>query len=828
MKIVIKAGVRAAGAGHVTPARRRVLHAWFAAALAVLTGATGAQALEGLSYTFTPNAERVLWKEGIGLENEWLYGGRLAFNFGRYASLQGFYLMNDDVRTSLGSTGFLDTLGNVFADQQVGLRSFGGEARFNLSNGPVVPYLTGGGGVLRINPDAGETFDQIHLRVGGGFRFELLDRLQASVYAQDLMLRMNRARLLPVGEFGLALPEDPDDGDLQHNFLVGAGVSLFLGGYDGSDETDLDRAFRSRFAGRPLGASVPVEPFIGRLDFDKEVGLDDQEFIGLRTGIDFGPLFGVRGYYWRGLNDDLDEAVGVQSWGGEFQYNLNPGTGLAPFLVLGAGSLDFRESFRDDEGSPRDDKVMLIGGGGVNFNLGQRLRLNAGVRDYMFTQADLEDLSNPDQLLHNLVYSAGFNFSLGGDVASDDDISERARRRYGSEDRAEGNRGDGEGRARVDSTWARDRWSAEERDRMLSDRDRMLSERDRSRREDFERGMRDRRDRRDARFSDGWVRDPDGGWRLLSGDSAPGEMEGGRWATLPIPEEGELYIRFGKPGGVNIRSRPGETPAPSGMSMDMQGSEHKAQLRETIREVLRSELAARGDTSASRTVEAGGTERTLPDDDQLELLERRLAERIGDRLEERLQGEMAGRQPEGTPPPVVVVPSPASPPSNRDAGSSAPGGGAASSGGVSVLGGSSAGGTPQFFQLFTGLSLDDPFQIVFGGRLGLGPIARNSPFRFVPEFSVGVIDETSIMAVANLRYESPQLRIADVYQPFFSAGFGILRFDGDVKGRDQTEGVLNVSYGVSRDFGSYIGFIEHEGVDLFNVNRLLVGLTLTQ
>ena len=54
---------------------------------------------EGVSYTFTPTYNLVRWNDEVDLEDTELYGGRLGISFGRMVSLQGFYLMRDDVKT---------------------------------------------------------------------------------------------------------------------------------------------------------------------------------------------------------------------------------------------------------------------------------------------------------------------------------------------------------------------------------------------------------------------------------------------------------------------------------------------------------------------------------------------------------------------------------------------------------------------------------------------------------------------------------------------------------------------------------------------------------
>ena len=62
------------------------------------------------------------------------------------------------------------------------------------------------------------------------------------------------------------------------------------------------------------------------------------------------------------------------------------------------------------------------------------------------------------------------------------------------------------------------------------------------------------------------------------------------------------------------------------------------------------------------------------------------------------------------------------------------------------------------------------------------------------------------------------------WSPLVGAGFGIMNFNAD--GDNHSEGVLNFHYGVTANFGRWTAFAEHQGVDLFDLNRLLFGLRL--
>ncbi len=326
---------------------------------------------EGVSYTFTPTYNMVQWNGDIGLDDTELYGGRLGISFGRMVSLQGFYLTRNDVRTEVAK---LDPplVGGALADRKLDISNYGVDVTLNLGTGHAVPFLRGGGGILRFNPAQGDAIRQINMKAGGGMRFGFR-HFQAQVFAEDSAFRIDRLQLAQPPEAG-SYPADPDADKIRHNLSLGAGLTFFLGGTRESRLSETDRALLARYRQGLSGLSIPVEPFAGRLDFHDDLGLDNQYLVGLRTGFDFGRFFGLRGYYWRGVNDGFDKTVPIQSWGGEARFNLSSGQGAVPYLVTGVGQLDFMDDFDDEQSVAPDDKTMLILGGGLGFRLERPVR----------------------------------------------------------------------------------------------------------------------------------------------------------------------------------------------------------------------------------------------------------------------------------------------------------------------------------------------------------------------------------------------------------------------------------------------------------------------
>ena len=157
-----------------------------------------------------------------------------------------------------------------------------------------------------------------------------------------------------------------------------------------------------------LGPTVPIEIFVGRQEFASELRVPDQDLAGIRLGLDLADFFGIRGFYWRALNDDHNGVADLQAYGAEAQLNLNSGRGITPFLVAGVGRVDFMDGFRDLNGNQPNDQDAAILGGGARLDLG-RVGVMAAARSYLFQAGD----SLSDDLRSNLQLSTGLTFRLG-------------------------------------------------------------------------------------------------------------------------------------------------------------------------------------------------------------------------------------------------------------------------------------------------------------------------------------------------------------------------------------------------------------------------------
>ncbi len=469
---------------------------------ALLFAVSSASQAQSVGIALVPSVQRIDWHDDLAFSNEWLYGGRLSLLFGKYVELQPFYFTRDGY--GLDSSRVESVFGSSAIGRGLDMRHYGTSVQLNLGDGALVPFVRTSAGVLRLKPEGAERQDRITLSAGGGLRFGVAG-LNAEVFAEQMGVRMNPR--------GLFEPDTTTGVSLRtfRNLVYGAAVTIPLS--TAREEDMQDDGLR--------GSTAPIEPFVGVLRYDGAFGLEDQELAGVRAGIDFSPVFGLRGFYWRGVNADRDGTVPVTGYGGEAQFNLNTGPGVSPYLIVGAGQIDYGDKFRDTLGQARDNKSAFIIGGGASLRLTDRIRLNGAIRDYIMTvDENLDNVATTGDLTHNTMLTAGLTISLGGRMDSPDRKATSGRET--------------------------------ERERELRELREMRELRElrtiREERMELEREMRGDREMRRGRDSMLNMRDARGG---MGSD--------GRYITVPVPLQGEVILRYGIPsrdmtGGLRVDS----------------------------------------------------------------------------------------------------------------------------------------------------------------------------------------------------------------------------------------------------------------------------------
>lgn len=712
----------------------------------------GLSRAQGISYSIAPAGASLAWDKDLGLKNHSLYGAQASIDFERLVSLQGYFLTNDRINSAVDRLGLSGSLATQLTNQRLRMRTMGANVIWKFRQGGVAPFIKTGGGLVEIRPDSGRATKQIALNAGGGLRFGANAPVFLDIFAEDMMLRVDRYALFNPG--ATSLPADPDAKKLRHNLLVGAAIGVPLG----LNTNDREREQAGSVQWGLSGASLTIEPFAGRLQFDKKStsatgasALRNQELAGVRAGIDIGRYVGLRGFYWRGTDKDFKRVESLQSWGGELQFRLNSSPGLTPFLLAGAAQLDFDADDSTALAQRSEDKLSLLLGGGVALPLGERFAVNVTARDYLYGQGNGADsVSSPSDLRHNWMFTVGLRVSIAGksgSKAADRAIDENRRLQVKLRDDSlryiasrDGNR---RGETVRDSIIVVNGRPVRV---MTADTLRISSRGDSVRRDSVTR-------------------------------ATPGMI------SFPVPTVGEVYVRYGPPQGMGSLPLQPMTAADSARMTGMTAAERDAYMKRQIDSLVAirvNELTAnlRAQTPAPATV-------VVP-----------------------------------APSPTVVAP--ASQPVLVERANSP----------YSVIGNDTRGG----LMVYSGLTVNSGTQLLLGARFDLGPIGKlNSAIHFAPEIAFGAgSGGRSTMIVGNLQYMFRKLRLGATrtIQPHITGGLGVLNFSDRVGSRDGLEGIINLGYGASvplmkntTNRAAPVLTVEHQGVDFFQLNRLLVGLS---
>lgn len=654
-------------------------------ALGVLATPASAQ---GVRFTLAPSAEYVWWDDAVPLKDYTLIGARAGADFGRLLGVTAWYHRGDDIPVNYSRSG-LAADGIPFANTTTDVETFGTNLELKLGAGRIVPFVHAGAGVIRFTPADAPRSEQVNYRYGGGLQYDVARNIRASVLLED-----SRFQMRPEA-FSSETPDVPseDPRASRSNWTASAALGFALGGPRGSyDETQDRWSF----------ASIPIEPFVGRLEFDDD-NLPRQTVAGIRAGVDLGNYVGLRGVYWQGRTDGFGERMPIQGYGAEAQFNLNASLGIAPFLIAGAHRIDYQDDFRDGLGMVREDENALVVGGGVGIRLTDNFRLNVAARDFIRSTRKADDLASIDELTHNWMLSAGVAFNLGRSRDRAEDIDRRDR-----QDR--------------DDRWTRDDRDADPRTVAI-------------------------RRMRDGDYSD---------------------STRGRVIMLPVPENGEIYVRYGATGGLMERmvradSVPGHSTA--GMS--------EADIQRIV-----ALLSARMDSLMAYRME-----------------------RMPSAAAQARPQMQAPAQP-GTP--VIVMPGVATPRVDMPTDT-----------------GRVIDGVAAYVAGFDAL--------VLGVQLDAGPLFGLEQLRFVPEFAIGIAGDKSVLFAAGAEYRFGMLQVNESVRlrPHTRLSLGLLAAGGDT---DSQFG-FNFAYGVTFEpkDGTTLDkkprlFVEHQGLGFFDQNRLAGGL----
>ncbi len=820
--------------------------------LAFATAPAWAQ-VEGLGYRLAPAGTYVFFDNDAALQDGLLYGGSGGLSFGEFLELNGSYLFGSGFETEVAnlsgaeSDPALAAALAALAARSVDLERYGADVKLNLGTGAVVPFLTGGTGIIRFSPDGGDPSRSLYLLGGAGLQVSLADRFGLSVAAEAFGYRYNPATALFTDSdlAGLGLGVEDFNNVEVLNPSLRAALSVYLGGRRPGELSALDREFQRQFSGGLSGLSLVLEPFYARTEFDDAFNYSDQTFVGGEIGVDLGPLVGVRGFYGRGVDsDDPTDFQDIQMVGGDLRLRLNAGDGLTPFLTVGAGYLDVLDGYGETVDAAAETNRALaesrpfaLGGLGIEVPFGRRLRAVGEVRALAMSAQPEGDVSQPDDVYFSPTYRAGLSVGLGGSagrrtevVRASDLVEERARLQAEIADQ-QALAAEREGRLQL----------AIDRARFEGDSLAVV----RLRAEQI--ALQASTGQRSAALQTSAPETPAPQAPAVGGDGVAAALptpirttRGERIVTIPLPETGELYVRYGEPGGVSIGSAgdgaeaggvaPGERLSPDEVraivretvreAMSQDGVADAAEIERRVEDRIADRLAGQmGDRSASR---------------DLESVERRLESRIASEMAQlRALIEAQQLSPQQVQPPdrVYVPPTaPAVPPV------AAPSGVVVEAPNETFVA-TTLPETPRrlrerglyAFSPTLGVGVGESSNLFAGIR---GEYASGGVLTYVPEILVGVTGRRAFAANLDATVGFPVAAVSEYGLPYGRIGLGVVSTGGsdavpDTFDEDLDDGstslTFNLGLGADLTYGGGRFFVDFTTGNLGTYNRLTAG-----
>ena len=397
--------------------------------LGVVAPATLAQ-VKGISYTLSPTGEYVFWDKNTGISNGFLVGGHLGFGFGEFVELRATYLQDVNNLTRDFSALSPMALKNAKLDTiGVSVQRWGGDLKLNLARGGLVPYLTIGTGVQTIGADTMAKFKNIYVSGGAGFQFSGGDRYTLNIQAVNTTFNGSPVRNLTSAAErtanNLAVADYPNE--LLKNWSVRAALTLYLGGRRPGELTDVDKAYLNNFSG---GLALPIEVTAGQLNFGKGLPYANTRYAGVSTGLNFGPFVGIRGFYWRGLDNGYFNSsfTKLALYGGEGKFKLNSGQGLTPSILLGGGVIDAMKGYQADSATtgPLNKKGFVSGGLGLDLPFGRAVKLTAYAKALLTAPDSIINAVDPNKLATSWAYGLSLNFLIGNGIKDSESKKEES------------------------------------------------------------------------------------------------------------------------------------------------------------------------------------------------------------------------------------------------------------------------------------------------------------------------------------------------------------------------------------------------------------------
>jgi len=375
--------------------------------------------VKGLSYNLSPFAEKSWFNEKSGMSNGYLAGAQLGLGFGEFVELRGVYSQGFNLSTDITRFGLdlTDIDEETYTQRDVTLKRYGTEMKLNLLNGPLLPYITLGTGIQSLEADSLGSSKQVYINSGLGIKFSAANRYTIGLQAIRTSYRSNPLNTFmdnaERAQYNITNEEFATNN--LSNWSLRASLVLYLGGRNPNGLTDIDKAYLDNFSGGLSGLSIPVEPTVMKINFHEDLNLRDTWMAGGSAGLNLGPLVGVRGFYWRALEDgSATKFESLSMYGGEARFKLNEGKGFTPWLTIGGGEINPSDEYvgRNDV-TNIEDKPFAMAGIGVDLPFNKFVKATGFARSILTSADEVADVVSADDIKNSWSYGVSLNFILG-------------------------------------------------------------------------------------------------------------------------------------------------------------------------------------------------------------------------------------------------------------------------------------------------------------------------------------------------------------------------------------------------------------------------------
>jgi hypothetical protein len=173
------------------------------------------------------------------------------------------------------------------------------------------------------------------------------------------------------------------------------------------------------------GLGVFVQPTVGRVLANKQTLLEDQSLRGVEAGVTLNRIVELSGTWWQATSSDFQSTRPLTGYSGDVTLLLSS-TGVKPYIAGGYGTLRFDDGYLNSAGLRPKNRQFVSLGAGLRVPIGSLLSLDVSARDVLMPSdtarrviGALRD-STRRSTTHNVQLRAGLRLTLGGRRAKPD------------------------------------------------------------------------------------------------------------------------------------------------------------------------------------------------------------------------------------------------------------------------------------------------------------------------------------------------------------------------------------------------------------------------